>query len=167
MQWFEHVEHRAADDAMGRLAEIMVGLPDYHPLRRDADRLLDETRRLLTKYGRNVRRLTWDEQRQFDIVPRGPTYVPAIRPLGRPATAEDVPAGRAVFALPGGTVADVKLPAWLVLKADAAKEEPPKGLVVQAEVGPDGAVVYGVIFRHAIRAVRAAEVERVEPAEPR
>jgi hypothetical protein len=36
------------------------------------------------------------------------------------------------------------------------------GLVFQAEVGPDGTVTYGAVFRHAIRAVKASEVERVE-----
>jgi hypothetical protein len=77
---------------------------------------------------------------------------------------EDVKAGRAVFALAGmGTVADLKLPAWLILKSEAKKEHLAYGLVVQAETDSDGKLVYGVIFRHEIRAVKADEVERIEP----
>jgi hypothetical protein len=34
---------------------------------------------------------------------------------------------------------------------------------VQVGVGPDG-IVYGVIIRHATRAVPAGEMEKVEPA---
>lgn len=55
-------------------------------------------------------------------------------------------------------------PAWLLLKG-STEDDPEWGLVVQAEVGPDGRGVYGAIFRHSIRAVRADEVERVEPVE--
>jgi hypothetical protein len=95
-------------------------------------------------------------------------YVPDLKPWGRPATAADVSAGRAVFHLSGtGKVADVQLPAWLLLKNGGKTGDPPVwGLAIQAEVGPDGAVTYGAILRHAIRTVKATEVEPVE-AEPR
>ena len=166
-RWAEHVERRAADDAADRLAEVVVGLPEYHPLRRDADRVLAETRALLGRYARRFRRATYDEQQRWDVWRSSDgAFVPDIRPLGRPATAADVAAGRAVFELAGaGKVADIKLPAWVVPKADAKLPDAPAGLVVQAEVGPDGKVVHGVIFRHAIRTMRADEVERLEPSE--
>jgi hypothetical protein len=164
--WLEHVEYTAAADAADRAGEMLIGLPKYHPLRRDADRVLVETRTLLARYGRHVRPMTWDEGERLKFNHSGTTFIPDIRPLGRPATANDVTAGRAVFALPGGRVADVKLPAWVILKGDR-KADPLAGVVVQAEVGPDGKVVYGAIFRHAIRAVRADEVERIEPGEQR
>jgi hypothetical protein len=66
-------------------------------------------------------------------------------------------------------VAGITLPAWCILKADAGEKHPPRGLVVQAEVGSDGAITYGVIFEHAMRAVSAADVEKVEesPKPPR
>jgi hypothetical protein len=163
--WHEHVEHRAADDAMGRLADLVAGLPDFHPLRHDADRVIAAARDQLTRFARSYRLMTWDEQRRFSRYRR--MFIPDIRPLGRPATPADVTAGRAVFSLPGAKPADGPVPGWLVLKADARNPEPPPGRIVQAEVGPDGAIAYGVIFRHEIRAVRADEVERVEPLEPR
>jgi hypothetical protein len=165
--WAEHVERRAADEAADRLAELVIGLPEYHPLRRDADRVLAETRALLGRYARRFRRATYDEQQRWDVRQVGDSvFVPDIRRLSRPATAADVAAGRAVFELAGaGKVADGKLPAWMVLKADAKLPDAPPGLAVQAEAGPDGKVVYGVIFRHAIRTVRADEVERLEPSE--
>jgi hypothetical protein len=166
-RWAEHVEHTAADDVAFRLDDLVVGLPDYHPLRRDADQLLAETQAMLARYARRFRPVVWVEQSRWSVGRYGDiAYVPDIRPLGRPASAADVAAGRAVFELNGaGKVADVKLPAWLVLKEDAKVPDPPAGVIVQAEVGPDGTVTYGVIFRHAIRAVKAAEVGRLEPYE--
>ena len=163
-RWLEHVERRVADDAADQLAQLTVGLPAYHPLRRDADQVLAETRGVLTRFGRNYRQLTWEEQARWNRRDRNVTYVPDIKPLGRPSTAADVRAGRAVFELGGSSrVAKEKLPAWVAVKADAGKSDPAWGLVVQAEVGADGKLVYGVIFRHAIRAVKADEVGRVEP----
>src|SRR5205823_13400607 len=100
--WLEHVERRAADDAADQLADLVVGLPAYHPLRRDADRVLAETRDLLGRYARRFRRATYDEQQRWDVWRFGDgAFVPDIRPLGRPATAADVAAGRAVFELNG------------------------------------------------------------------
>jgi hypothetical protein len=93
-------------------------------------------------------------------------FIPDIAPLGRAATEADVRTGRAVFELGGnGKFADQNLPAWLLLKSESKKEYPTFGLVVQAETGPDGKPVYGVIFRHEIRAVRSDEVERIDPYE--
>ena len=92
-----------------------------------------------------------------------PTFIPNIPPRNRPATPANVKAGNAVFDLGGkGKLADTKLPAWLLLKTEAKEKYPAFGLVVQAEVGPDGKTVYGVVFRHDIRAVKAEEVERIE-----
>ena len=39
-------------------------------------------------------------------------------------------------------------------------------VVVQAEVGTDGKVTYGVIFRHDIRAVLTDDVENIVQAPP-
>lgn len=158
-KWHEHVEHRVGDTVAARLGELVIGLPEYHPLRKDADRVRDETRALLIKYARGFRALTWSESHQWGAWRGGDAvYVPDIKPLGRPATAADVAAGRAVFELKGtGKVVAGKLPEWVAPKGTVR----PPGRVVQAEVGPDGKVVYGVIYRHAIQAVRADEVEPV------
>jgi hypothetical protein len=164
-RWAEHVERTVGDDAADRLAQLVVGLPDYHPLRRDADRVRAETRELLGRYAGRFRPLTWSEQQRLEMWRYGEAaFGPDISPLGRPATAADVAAGRAAFHLNGaGKTADVKLPTWLVLKGRTTEDgRPVCGLAFQAEVGPDGTVTYGAIFRHGIRAVRAAEVERVE-----
>ena len=53
----------------------------------------------------------------------------------------------------------LRLAAQRILQERAATE----GLIVQAETGDDGKVIYGVIFRHAIRKVAADEIERIEP----
>jgi hypothetical protein len=86
-----------------------------------------------------------------------------VRPLGRAATADDVKAGKAVFHQGGkGKVADLKLPAVAVLKHDENKERPPRLLIVQAEVGPDGKAIYGVITRADIRMVPADELTGIK-----
>jgi hypothetical protein len=164
-RWVEHVERTVADDAADRLAELTVGLPEYHPLRRDADQVRADARAVLGKYVGRFRPITWSERSRWEMgYPGDVGYAPDVKPLGRPATAADVAAGRAVFHLNGsGKLADLKLPAWVVLKeGHAERDRPVCGLAVQAEVGPDGAVIYGAIFRHAIRTVKASEVERVE-----
>jgi hypothetical protein len=164
-RWGEHVERTVGDDAADRLADLVVGLPEYHPLRRDADRVRAETRELLGKYAGRFRPLTWSEQQRLEMWRYGEAaFGPDVRPLGRPATAADVAAGRAVFQFNGASkLAEVKLPCWVVLKGRTTEDgRPVCGLVFQAEVGPDGTVTYGAVFRHAIRAVKAAEVERVE-----
>jgi hypothetical protein len=165
-----------------RITALVVGIPPFHPLHRDAAKSLPALKAFLDRHGRRFRRLTEAEARRYDL--RGdPAYAPDIRPLGRPATAADVAAGRAVFHLGGKGKPVANPPAAVVLRpavrqawvpADgqvwlgltlwlATSERPQYGFVVQAEAGPDGKVVYGVIFRHAIRAVGADEVERVEP----
>ena len=91
------------------------------------------------------------------------TFLPAIRPLGRAATAEDVKAGTALFHLGGkGKPAELSLPATAVLKRDAKLKEPPRTLIVQAEVGPDGATTYGIIAPHEVRAAAAGELTAIK-----
>jgi hypothetical protein len=162
--WHEHVEERVADAAAARLAEHVVGLPEPNPLQPDADRVLAEIRTVLVRHERRFRSLDFAERVRLGVRHMDPAFVPDIRPLSRPATAADMNAGRAVFELDGsGRVAAATWPAWLLLKVDPKKNERSFGLVVQAEVGSDGKVVYGVIFRDAIRAVQADEIERIEP----
>jgi hypothetical protein len=178
--WAEHAEERTCDAAAVRVTELVVGVPAYHPLHRDADKSLAALKVFLDRHGRRFRRLTEAEARRFDFRARDPAYVPDIRPLGRPATAADVAAGRAVFHLNGKGKPAANPPAWVALtgnldahwaaEAEIAKvaagagpasdvDPPAVGLVVQAEAGPGGRVYYGVVFRHAIRVVRAGEVE--------
>jgi hypothetical protein len=155
--WVEHAAERERDGAAERLAGLVAGAPRYHPLHRDADRILADVRAILDRY--QFRRMTRAEAWRFGFHSRETGFVPDIPPLRRPATADDVAAGLAVFHLDGkGSAAHVTLPTWVALKGRSFTE----GLVVQAEVGPDGHVVYGAIFRHGIRAVRADEVERID-----
>jgi hypothetical protein len=41
--------------------------------------------------------------------------------------------------------------------------DPVRGLAVQAEIGSDGTIVYGVIFKHEMKAVPTTDVEKVVP----
>jgi hypothetical protein len=93
-----------------------------------------------------------------------PAFIPDIRPLSRPATIADVKAGNAIFHLEDrGKQADQSLPAVAVLKGDEKKEHPRHALIVQAEVGPDGQVTYGIIMKEAIRAAEAGELTAIKP----
>ena len=105
-------------------------------------------------------RLATKEERD-ELRARVRLALPARRsPLTRPATAEDV-RRPAIFEL-GGKPADeashVAAP-----ESGRKKERPPRGLIVQAEIGPDGKVTYGVTFATP-SAVLASEVESIDPA---
>jgi hypothetical protein len=160
--WAEHVEERTRDVAARRVRELVAGVPDYHPLHKDAPSALTAMKNLVDRHRNGFRRLRGPEIARLGFKVGEWAYVPDVRPMGRPAAAADVAAGRAVFHLDGeGRLIDQALPAWVVLKA-GTKADPRQGLAVQAEMGPDGKVRYGVILRDAIRTVRADEIERVE-----
>jgi hypothetical protein len=152
------VEMRRCDLAGELLVWVVSGMVDFHPLVIDADARLAEMAKTLDKYAGRFRRFTEAEQKALEQY----WYLPDFRPLGRPATAADVEAGKAVFHLDGkGKLADVQLPLVATWPAQPKKEEFRNGLIVQAEIAPDGSVVYGVVERHAIRAVRANELATV------
>jgi hypothetical protein len=162
--YVEHAEESVADLAAARLHFLMSGLPNPHPLRSDHDQILLEMGKILGRHSRGLRAMTEIESSRFDTWRGGFGFIPDIRPLGRPATADDVRAGRAVFSLSGqGTVAESKLPGWIILKKEAKARRPDYGLVVQAEKDPRGKLVYGVIFRHEMRSVAEDEVDRLLP----
>src|SRR5262249_25796090 len=140
------------------------GVPFYHVLQADPEQSVRRIKEFLELYRDRFREMNPEEQERFGIRFMRNAYIPDIKALGRPATSADVKTGNAVFELRGkGQVADGALWGWLLLKSEARKESPPVGLVIQCERGADGKRVYGVIFRHSIRAVRAEEVERIEP----
>jgi len=184
--WLEHAEERVCDVAAQRLTQFLAGIEPYHPLHRDADKSLERLKSYLDLRRGQFRRLSDLEAARLALTGPDPLYIADIRPLGRPATAADVAAGRAIFHLDGkGKLAELKSPAWLILKADAtqpvasgnaamdyviraslltgADQQLPAGLIVQAESGPDGTNMFGVIFRNSTRTIRADEVERIEP----
>jgi hypothetical protein len=161
--WRENTEEWVADRAADRLARLAVGLPEPNPLRPDADSVLAEVRSTLLRY--EFRPLTDEERGRLGVVQSEWTFGPVISSPNRPATAADVRAGRAVFDFNGrGRVPAGTRPGWILLKG-AGNDDSRWGRVVQAEAGPDGKVVYGAVFRHAIRAVRADDVERVDSDE--
>jgi hypothetical protein len=162
----ENASERLCDVAGMRLNEIVAGLPFFHVLQIDRDGVIANTMELFDMRRNHFRVMTGNERDRIHMGSTEPGFIPDIQPLGRPATADDVKHGLAVFELSGkGKAADTKLPAWLLLKSEAKQEYPAFGLIVQAETDADGKLIYGVIFRHEIRAVKAEEVERVEAYE--
>jgi hypothetical protein len=152
---------RHYDAAARRVGDLVFGLGAWHPLLRDADSRLAAMREVLDRYP--MRALGDAERRALGIVAPHAVFAADIRPLKRPATAEDVRAGRAVFHLGD----DAKLaPGWKL--PAVATWRPPAGLarrvlVVQAEIGPSRSVRCGIIAPDQIVAVSTAELTDVRP----
>jgi hypothetical protein len=148
----------------GEMTMLCAGLPAFHPLLKDAEERRAAIKKVLDQFRGRWRVLTDAERRAVAGNTSEVRFGPDLRPLGRPATAEDVKGGRAVFHLDGkGKLAEVGIPARGKYKRAARADGPRSTLIVQAEVGPGGEVVYGVIERHAIRAVPARAFAEVIP----
>jgi hypothetical protein len=155
---------RRCDQAAAILAKLVAGFPEFSALCNDADDRITAMKRLLDVYQGRIRRLSAAERPIFFGCCDLGMYCPDVAVLARPASADDVRAGRALFHLNGkGKLAGVQLPAAATWKKAGADGEPRKCLIVQAEVGPDGEVVYGVIERHGMRAVPDGEFATVKP----
>jgi hypothetical protein len=151
---------RLCDVAAAKLGGAVVGLPTYHCLFEDADEKRHAMRELLDRFAGRFRCASAIEA---IVLYRAAAVVPIFQTLDRPATAEDVKAGHAVFDLDGkGKRVDRQLPLVGEMKAawNGAAE---RVLIVQAEQNADGEVIYGVIGRHSIRAVPDRELARVLP----
>jgi hypothetical protein len=160
----EKAQERVCDVAAETLNVVAAGLPLTHPLMKDADKRIDQMKQALDRPA-GFRWASEHAAYALRMVPRG-GFVPDVNPLDRAATADDVKAGKAIFHLDGkGKLADVKLPAVGVLKGEEKKDRPTRVVIVQAEVGPDEKVTYGVILRHEIRSMPASEVKDVKSFE--
>ena len=151
-------------DRIGINVSCMVaGLPPFHPMRIDSEQALDAIKTLLDRFAQRIRPLNYQDSQKLRLSSFDAAFIPDIKPLAQAATADDIIAGRAIFHLSGkGQAAGIALPAWVELRKNA-NDEAVRGYAVQAEIGADGTIIYGVIFRHGMRAVPAAEVEKVEP----
>jgi hypothetical protein len=151
-------DERRCDLAAHRISRLVAGAPEYSVLAKDAGRRLAALKAFVALYGDKLRLATFEEVELLRGLgsPRA-SFVPDIRPLGRPATEADVKAGRAVFHLGGkGKLSKRKLPTVAELKGE-------KGLIVQAEIGPDDKEVFGVLTQHSLRRVEKKDVLRIAP----
>jgi hypothetical protein len=166
----QEVRERVCDAAARRLVELVACAPEYHPLVKDADKRLQTLKDFFDRFQgkfRPLRDLPTPDTSDEDEDDEEAGFWPDLRPLGRPATAADVRDGRAVFHLGGkGKAADQKLPALGTLKQEGKKDGGGQVLIVQAEVGDDGEVVYGIIGRHEVRVAKAKEFTSVTPLKP-
>lgn len=156
---------RTCDIAAAKLHQLVAGLPPHHPLLKDADERLKKITAMLDRFRNRFRPLNRLEKEVLDDDSWHPRFVPDIIPVTSPATAEDVTQGRAVFHFSGdGRRAGLQLPAAAVLKRDEGSMDPPRVLIIQAEIGPENQVMYGVISREGIRAVPGTEVVLRKPS---
>src|SRR5262249_45263504 len=140
---------------------LVIGLPEYHPLCKDAEQRLKRMKGLLDLFAGRFQQVSGRAAEELSVSVFEPSFIPNVPPLARPATAQDGKKGRAIFHLAGrGRVARLRLPAFAVRKTDR-RERPARLMIVQAEVGPDGATTYGVIGRHEVGVVPARELTLV------
>jgi hypothetical protein len=155
-------QQRVCDAAADRLGVLVIGLPCYHALLNGADKRLKEFKAAYDHFGGNYRRARWPEIQLLGLDPWTPSYIPDVRPLGRGATAEDVKVGKAVFHFDGmGKPTDLQLPAAAELKGKE-KKKPPRGLIVQVDIGPDGELTCGILTRREVRAVPARDLMSIK-----
>ena len=162
----DQVPERRCDAAAEKLNELMVGLPFYHPLFKDADKRRVALKAAFDRFTGHYRGASWREREILSKSHRGPLYIPDISPLAGAATAGDVKVGKAVFHLDGtGKLANLKLPAVGTVKSEENKERPTCVLILQAEVGADGQAVYGVLTKDSIRTMPASELTGIKSFE--
>jgi hypothetical protein len=151
----DEAKERVCDAVALKLQELVFGMQVYHPLLKDSDKRLVEIGTFLDRFKERFRRLDASTAKLLGFSPDTIYYIPDIPPLARPASEEDVKAGRAVFHLSGkGKVMAQRFPARALWKG-------PQVLIVQAEIGPDGKVTYGVISHSGLRAVPAVELSDI------
>jgi len=161
----QQAAERKSDHVAVKLGALILGLPEYSPLLKDADTCLAKMKTVLDRYHGHFRILSPSEAEALGLHLWNTTmFVPDIRPLDHMATAEDVEKGRAVFHLDGkGKLVELKLPASAVLRQQAKRRQTSGVLVVQAEIGPDGKTTYGIIGDGDIRAAAADELSNIRP----
>jgi hypothetical protein len=169
----DSAESRVCDEVMLHLSRMIVGMPEYHPLLKDAQARFDRNLKWLDQY--KFRHWTTYEAYQIGTVSLTEPLMPDVKPLGRLATAADVESGQAMFHFNGqGNVIDLKLPAWAVLKKDVQAVKTKdytgeyvgrRGLIFQAEER-GGKKHYGALFKDGIRALEEEELLRIEPYVP-
>jgi hypothetical protein len=151
-------------DLAAQACGMFAGLPEFHPLLKEADGRLAAVRQAIDRYPGKYRVLTPVEAYVIAGNEYAVRFGPDIAPLGRAATAADVKAGKAVFHLDGkGKLPGLELPARGTRPKGEEENSPRTGLIVQAESRPDGETVYGVIEHHAIRVVPSSEFTDVTP----
>jgi hypothetical protein len=159
----EQAEERTCDAAAQKLAELIIGVPDYHVLQSDCDQRLASLKKVVDHFHGHYCKANDRERKIFGIAHWSVAFLPDIRPLGRAATADDVKAGKAIFHLGGkGKLAEQMLPAVAIRKGDEMKAYPARVLIVQAEVGPDGQIIYGIIGRHEVGQIPASELTAIK-----
>jgi hypothetical protein len=155
---------RQCDTVAVKLGELVVGVPAYNPLMKDADARLAASKKLLDRWHGRFRVLPGGEMELLGLPPWHPMFIPDVPLLAHPATAEDVENGRAVFHLDGkGKPAKMKLPAIATLREPKQGKHSPRVLVVQAEVGPDGKTTCGIVGGGTFRAAAADELLDIKP----
>jgi len=158
---YESAPELACARAAVLINELVFGIPLVHPLRKDHDDRLKEMIALLDRYQGRFRRANPTERR---IVRWDVPFIAGIAAFGKSATGEDVRAGRAIFSLPGaGKPVSIKLPAVGMLKQSQKDAKPEQAIIAQAEIDAQGRTVYGIIGRHFMRAVKAAELTDIKP----
>jgi hypothetical protein len=161
-------EERICDRAAVELSKLVWCCPPTHPLLIDHEQRLADLRTLLDRYSSRLRPMTPTESRALqqgsidaDVNVR---YVVDFPPLGRPATADDVKQGRALFEFGGqGKLTDDELPSTARWRRAKKEHASAAVLVIQAEQSPDGQRKYGILTSQGLRSVAGNDLEAIAP----
>lgn len=154
---------RNCDMAASMLYELIFGIPVCHVHMADKDDRIEQQKAFLKRFTK-LREINHWEYNTVNELYSGTRYVPDIPKLDHPATDDDVNKGRAIFSMPGNTVADVGLPAWAINKKDANtdKKYTLKYLLVQAEYNSKGELIYGAFTEDGPKTIAASELINIE-----
>lgn len=168
-EWrFEELAETKADRAARVLGKLVWTFPQVHPLAADNKERMETLRVAISRY-----RYRPETREEHDVRQAGEAFatvwgiLPDIPPLPNAATPEDVAAGRAVFTRNGeSTRLPMKLPARAVFAEDAGEDQKQRtAIIVQAEMGKDGRVMYGVLFRGGMGIMTDKELSGIMPME--
>lgn len=152
---------RRCDVAAEKVGQLVLGMPEYHPLLADANRRITIMRRMLELYRGRLAPIGRVLRADLELDEPHPLFVAVLPALTEAATPQDVLTGRAVFQQDGkGKAAKGwSLPATGAWKA---RRDPmgamPRVLIVQAETTAEGKTHCGIFARHEITVVDAGDL---------
>lgn len=154
---------RVCDEAATYLGDLVPAFPRHHALLTDRDASLAAVRATAERTLERLRRPTPAEAAAMGLGRGGPRvrFLPDVPPLEAAATEEDVAAGRALFHLDRAVRADLRLPATAEVVKPGGRRQ--RGLILQAETGPDGERVYGVVTADGMDVLPASALSGVCP----
>src|SRR5690606_26553397 len=85
----EVAKERYCDRTAMLLSQLVLGVPLYHPLQKDAEKTLKTMKETLDRYDSSFEQMPLPLRKALGIG-SGPAFFPMLKPLGRPADVKDI-----------------------------------------------------------------------------